>query len=260
MPKLYNLKINELRKHGYKSVEDWLSKPGHMYIGREMKVFIYTDTYTNELPGTKVGYNYNTNSKYLIRLNRNKSKKYCQKLLSCDVGSYVNNHQKIVKRYHISQSKWHNPYRVNKIEKNGLSDSLNSFTNYFHNNKELLNSLHELDHVKAIGCWCTPKPCHGNVILNAYYKQRTQRNQNIVNRNNTNLNHNNIQSVWGLPSSSTNYTNNTIKNYFQPISKNFNNNSITHTNTNTTNKKLNNDSNPTYYRPQGVWAKKLRKN
>ena len=30
-------------------------------------------------------------------------------------------------------------------------------------NIELINDLHELDG-KILGCWCKPKPCHGDVI------------------------------------------------------------------------------------------------
>jgi len=31
-------------------------------------------------------------------------------------------------------------------------------------NKELLNSLHEIEG-KNLGCWCYPEKCHGNVLI-----------------------------------------------------------------------------------------------
>ncbi len=58
------------------------------------------------------------------------------------------------------QSKWHNPFPVKKY---GLKKCLELFEEYLRNNKELWNSLEELNN-KELGCWCYPEPCHGNIL------------------------------------------------------------------------------------------------
>ncbi len=38
------------------------------------------------------------------------------------------------------------------------------------NGKYLLNHLHELKD-KTLGCWCSPKPCHGDVLIELRQQQ-----------------------------------------------------------------------------------------
>ena len=35
-----NISKKELVKHGYKDLQDWLSNPNHVYIGRNMSVYV----------------------------------------------------------------------------------------------------------------------------------------------------------------------------------------------------------------------------
>ena len=59
------------------------------------------------------------------------------------------------------QSKWHNPFSVKKYGRKGCIDK---YKEYIKNNKELFSDLEELNG-KVLGCWCAPKACHGDVLL-----------------------------------------------------------------------------------------------
>lgn len=72
------------------------------------------------------------------------------------------------KGYNLSESKWHNPF-VLKSEKD-RKECCENFRNYLKNNKELMESLHELDN-KILACWCFPKYCHLNVLKEEREKQ-----------------------------------------------------------------------------------------
>lgn len=57
-------------------------------------------------------------------------------------------------------SKWANPFTVKKY---GLEESLKLYEE--HVKKNLLHEIHELKHVKELGCWCKPAACHGDILL-----------------------------------------------------------------------------------------------
>ena len=62
-------------------------------------------------------------------------------------------------------SKWGNPFkdgtRKQVIEK---------YRKYILSNKELLDSLDELEG-KILGCWCKPKSCHGDILVELIEKK-----------------------------------------------------------------------------------------
>uniref|UniRef100_A0A7S2JM79 DUF4326 domain-containing protein n=1 Tax=Cyanoptyche gloeocystis TaxID=77922 RepID=A0A7S2JM79_9EUKA len=58
-----------------------------------------------------------------------------------------------------TKSKWANPYAVKKY---GLQKCLEMFEDYARQN--LWDDLEELQG-KELGCWCSPSPCHGDVLL-----------------------------------------------------------------------------------------------
>jgi hypothetical protein len=61
-------------------------------------------------------------------------------------------------------SKWSNPYKVKKY---GVDKALELYKNFVLNNKELLDSLDELEG-KVLGCWCVTsenKKCHGQILI-----------------------------------------------------------------------------------------------
>lgn len=58
-------------------------------------------------------------------------------------------------------SKWGNPFTIGK---DGTREEvIEKYREYLLGNDELMNSLHELKG-KVLGCWCAPKPCHGDVL------------------------------------------------------------------------------------------------
>jgi len=59
-------------------------------------------------------------------------------------------------------SKWGNPY---KIPQDGDRDTvIQKYEDYIRDRPDLLDSLLEL-RGKVLGCWCKPKPCHGDVLI-----------------------------------------------------------------------------------------------
>lgn len=74
------------------------------------------------------------------------------------------------KRTHIAQhndlyigrpSKWGNPFVIGK---DGTREEVISrYTTYLLKDDELLADLHELKG-KNLVCWCSPAPCHGDIL------------------------------------------------------------------------------------------------
>jgi len=58
-------------------------------------------------------------------------------------------------------SKWGNPFLIGKD--GTRKEVIFKYRNYILNNKELMTCIHELKD-KTLGCWCSPKPCHGDVL------------------------------------------------------------------------------------------------
>lgn len=58
-------------------------------------------------------------------------------------------------------SKWGNPYTIGV---DGTREEvIKKFLLYLSKKPELQRALHELRD-KRLGCWCAPKPCHGDVL------------------------------------------------------------------------------------------------
>jgi hypothetical protein len=59
-------------------------------------------------------------------------------------------------------SKWGNPFVVGV---HGDRDQvLQMYRDWIVKQQHLMNALHELKG-KTLGCWCSPKPCHGDVLV-----------------------------------------------------------------------------------------------
>lgn len=57
---------------------------------------------------------------------------------------------------------WGNPYEIGK---DGTREEvIKKFENYLINNKFLMNKLPEIKN-KILGCWCSPNPCHGDILV-----------------------------------------------------------------------------------------------
>ncbi|MFW9871651.1 MAG: DUF4326 domain-containing protein [Candidatus Thorarchaeota archaeon] len=65
-------------------------------------------------------------------------------------------------------SKWGNPY---KIGKDGTrKEVMKKYKNHIRTNKKLMNELSELEG-KTLGCWCKPKSCHGDILVELIEKK-----------------------------------------------------------------------------------------
>lgn len=76
-------------------------------------------------------------------------------------------------------SKWGNPFThitSFKTKAEYIVESrtvaIEKYREYILNNKELLDSLHELKG-KTLGCFCSPRPCHGNILLELIKEKNT---------------------------------------------------------------------------------------
>ena len=63
-------------------------------------------------------------------------------------------------------SKWGNPFPITDID--SRSDVLFRYAFYLRSQVESGGlDLQELKDAKRLGCWCKPKPCHGDIIKRA---------------------------------------------------------------------------------------------
>lgn len=68
--------------------------------------------------------------------------------------------------WNLTWSKWANPYRMGP-DLPTPKHVLDKYEAYVRSKPELMNALPELGG-KRIGCWCKPKPCHGDVLVKLY--------------------------------------------------------------------------------------------
>lgn len=61
-------------------------------------------------------------------------------------------------------SKWANPFPAKKY---GHDECLKLYRNYILKNKQLIDSLYELEG-KELGCWCHPNKCHGDILIELF--------------------------------------------------------------------------------------------
>ena len=58
-------------------------------------------------------------------------------------------------------SKWGNPFLIGK---DGTREQvIVQYRKWILTQPQLLKDLHELQN-KVLGCWCSPKPCHGDML------------------------------------------------------------------------------------------------
>ena len=63
---------------------------------------------------------------------------------------------------------WGNPFNIGKD--GTRADVIKKYRAYLLNNGELMDKVASL-HGKTLGCWCSPKPCHGDVLQEIAYNQ-----------------------------------------------------------------------------------------
>lgn len=76
--------------------------------------------------------------------------------------------------YHLNleQSKWANPFHLKREA--DRPQVLADYEEHVEDSPELIASLHELEGL-TLGCYCSPKLCHGNVLIKLYEKYVTKK-------------------------------------------------------------------------------------
>ena len=87
-------------------------------------------------------------------------------LETVDVEAWIQNPNNIYigrkkKRAFLKASKWENPYPISRT--NSRKKVIKLFEQYIRSNDILLKDLNQLRN-KNLGCWCHPKPCHGDIL------------------------------------------------------------------------------------------------
>ena len=72
-------------------------------------------------------------------------------------------------------SKWGNPFVIGR---DGTREEvILKYRVWIAKQKKLLESLPELEG-KILGCWCKPKPCHGDVLIELLQEQPRKKRKN----------------------------------------------------------------------------------
>jgi hypothetical protein len=90
----------------------------------------------------------------LVRIRRKGGKV----IVDCDV--YIGRRM-TMGGWNLLESKWANPFPLKKLS---LEESLCLYEQHILSSPELIDSLNELTG-KTLGCWCKPKRCHGDVLI-----------------------------------------------------------------------------------------------
>src|SRR5687768_967979 len=69
----------------------------------------------------------------------------------------------------LQESKWHNPFALRR--ESDRQKVIDQYKEYILGRPDLLECLHELDD-KVLGCYCYPKKCHGNILIELREKQK----------------------------------------------------------------------------------------
>lgn len=73
-------------------------------------------------------------------------------------------------------SKWGNPF---EIIRDGTRESvIAQYEAWIRTQPELMAALKDLDG-KILGCWCSPKPCHGDVLLKLIESERSAQDPQV---------------------------------------------------------------------------------
>ena len=69
-----------------------------------------------------------------------------------------------VPEHGIDGSKWRNPFVMTNESDAERERVINAYRKWVITQPELMSSLEELRN-QRLGCWCVPKPCHGDVLV-----------------------------------------------------------------------------------------------
>ncbi len=66
------------------------------------------------------------------------------------------------RRFGLAGSKWANPFRIERGVRT-RQQAIDEYRSYVQGRPELMAALPEL-RGRRLACWCTPAPCHGDVL------------------------------------------------------------------------------------------------
>ena len=69
-----------------------------------------------------------------------------------------------VPEHGVAHSKWGNPFVMANDSDAERERAINAYREWVVAQPELMSSLEEL-RSKRLGCWCAPKACHGDVLI-----------------------------------------------------------------------------------------------
>lgn len=69
-----------------------------------------------------------------------------------------------VPEHGIAGSKWGNPFVMTDDSDKERERAIAAYRDWVVAQPELMSSLEEL-RGRRLGCWCSPKPCHGDVLV-----------------------------------------------------------------------------------------------
>lgn len=76
------------------------------------------------------------------------------KIVHCKKSSYT--------LYIGRPSEFGNPFTIGKD--GTRADVIKKYEYWARQNKDLLSQIKQLPHDSVLACWCSPKPCHGDII------------------------------------------------------------------------------------------------
>jgi Domain of unknown function (DUF4326) len=65
-------------------------------------------------------------------------------------------------------SLWGNPFEIGKD--GSREEVITKYKEWISTQPDLLDKIHTLEG-KTLGCWCSPKPCHGDVLIDLITKK-----------------------------------------------------------------------------------------
>lgn len=80
-------------------------------------------------------------------------------------------------RFPSEDSIFANPFRISEETDVSREESVNRFRSYIRKSPLLLKELESL-RGKTLGCWCKPKKCHGDVLLELLAMNLSERSDN----------------------------------------------------------------------------------
>lgn len=168
------LKADNLRKHNYRNIVEWLNDPSNRYVGRDGYQFVTLDKTLYKHIYKEVEMKYGTlvnkfhNDKFIKKIKPKKLPQITNNEFDKLVITPLKNGSfNLAFRFVRKKDMFHNPYGVNKNMT--VEESLHKFEAYMIKSG-LVDKL-ELLRGQILGCFCKESdPCHAGVLIDLLEK------------------------------------------------------------------------------------------